>query len=105
MALVERHAIYLQISKTYTRTLDAEVLHITNSKTNELQSQAVQHFVKSSLRMKTDLCNVHQNRGLFGLPDSDLESPYPIMTAYRNGIVLLLDNKFEYFNAGERTMN
>lgn len=103
MVLIERHTIHLQVSKTYIRTPDAEILLITNPKTNERQSQAVQHFVKNSLRMKMDICNIHQNGGLLGLPENDFDGPYPIMTAYRNGSVLILDDKFEFFDAGERT--
>ncbi|KAL9618831.1 MAG: hypothetical protein Q9160_006490 [Pyrenula sp. 1 TL-2023] len=103
LVLIERHAINLQISKAYTWTQDAEILLITNPKTNERQSQAVQHFVKNSLGMKIDLCNVHQNGGLLGLPQDDTDSPYPIMTAYRNGTILVFDNKFEFFDARERT--
>lgn len=103
MVLVERNALRMQVSNTYTRTPNAKVLLITNPKTTEQESRAIQHFIRSTLRMEVDLCNVHQNGGLLGHPDNDVDEPLPITAVYREKMILILDNSFQFFDAGDRT--
>lgn len=101
--LVERHAIYLQVSNTYSRNPNSKILLITNPKTAEGQSQAIQHFIRSNLWMELDLCNIHQNDSLLRVLGNELDNPLPVMSAYRQKTVLVLDNAFEFFGTGEWT--
>jgi hypothetical protein len=107
MVLVERRVVKLQVSSTYTRTPNARFLLITNPKTTERQSIAVQSFIQTSLHMEFDLCNIHQNGGLTDLPElasvSDLDEPLPVLQAYKKKTVVFLDNPFEFFSCGEKT--
>ncbi|KAF2680439.1 hypothetical protein K458DRAFT_91399 [Lentithecium fluviatile CBS 122367] len=103
MILVERHTISLQVSNAYNPLPNSSVLLITNPKTTERQSHAIQHFVRNDLCMEMDQCNIHQNGGLLRASDDGFEDPLPITTAYRDKSILILDNAFDFFGAGERT--
>ncbi|KAF2826494.1 hypothetical protein CC86DRAFT_417683 [Ophiobolus disseminans] len=107
MVLVERRVVRLQVSSMYMRTPNAKVLLITNPKTTERESQAIQDFIQASLRMEVDLCNIHQNGGLLYLPEatamSELEETDSILHTYRNKSIIFLNNAFNFVDCGERT--
>jgi hypothetical protein len=103
MVLVERRFVRLQISSTYMRQANARFLLVTNPKTTERQSRAVQDFVQNSLHMEVDLCNIHQNGGLLQLPEDENDAPIPVLQTYHDKTVIFLDDMFSFFDAGERT--
>jgi len=55
--------------------------------------------------MGMDLCNVHQNGGLLTPCENDFDAPLPLISAYRNKAILILDNPFEFSDAGYRTVS
>lgn len=87
MVLVERHVVRLQVSSSYRHTPNAQFLLVTNSRTTEQGSYAIQNFIHISLGMEVDLCNVHQNGGLKYQPDAGgnpgLEESLPILQMYQ----------------------
>jgi hypothetical protein len=107
MAFVERRVLRLQVSSTYVRTPNARFLLVTNPKTTERQSRAVQEFIQTSLHMEVDICNVHENGGLLCSSDPDskswMEEPQPILQAYHDKTVVFLDDAFKFFGSGEKT--
>lgn len=103
MVLVERRAISLQVSSTYSPKPNAKFLLVTNPATNERQSRAVQDFIQNSLLMEVDLCNAHQNGGLLRASECDFDEPSPVLAAYHNKTVIFLNNSFEFFDAGLRS--
>lgn len=103
--LVERHTVRLQVTNTYVHTPNAKVLLITNPKTTERQSQAIQHFIRNTLRMEMDLCNAHQNGGLLRSAEDVFAEPYPITAPYREKTIIVLDDTFEFFGTGDRTVS
>lgn len=56
MVLVERRVISLQVSSTYTPQPNAKFLVVTNPRTTERQSQAIQDFIQNSLQMEVGKC-------------------------------------------------
>jgi hypothetical protein len=107
MVLIERRVVKLQVSSTYTRTANAKFLLVTNPKTTERQSHAVQSFIQTSLHMEVDLCNIHQNGGLTYSPEPasvpGLHESVPVLQSYKDKTVVFLDNPFEFFSCGEKT--
>ncbi|KAH7393089.1 hypothetical protein BKA66DRAFT_567808 [Pyrenochaeta sp. MPI-SDFR-AT-0127] len=103
MVLVERRVVSLQVSSTYTPQPNAKFLIVTNPRTTESQSRAVQDFIQNSLHMEVDLCNIHQNGGLLKHMDSDFEDPVTILDAYREKTVVVLNDTFDFFDAGAKT--
>lgn len=102
MVLVDRVMCRLQVSSTYIHRPNARFLLITNPKTTERQSQAAQHFIRDSLGMEVDLCNIHQNGGLLQAEDDGGEAE-TILSNYVETTAIFLDNPFDFFDAGSRT--
>jgi hypothetical protein len=101
--LVEVQTVTIQVSNAYIPTPSAQVLLITNPNTAEKQLRAIQLFVTSHLRMKIDICNVHENGGLLDTAHTDQDQVLPITATYEGKAVIVMDNKFSYFHAGDRT--
>lgn len=100
--LVERHAITLQVSSTYVKRPNAEILLVTNRKTSEQQSSGIQQFVRETLGLELDVCNIHQNGGLLTY-DESLDIPKSLITHYRRKGVLFLDDPFDFYESGLRS--
>ena len=103
MVMIERHTVCMQVSNMYTYQPNAQFLLITNPKTTARQSQAIQNFIKTDLKMEVDLCNIHQNGGLLWQREIDGEEPRPITENYHGKTVIVHDNSFDFFSAGQRT--
>ncbi|KAH8691721.1 hypothetical protein GQ44DRAFT_780265 [Phaeosphaeriaceae sp. PMI808] len=107
MVLVDTRVVRLQVSSRYIHTHNARFLLVTNLKTTERQSQAIQEFIQTSLHMGVDLCNIHQNGRLKYLADDadklNLEEPIPILQNYHKKTVIFLNDGFEFFGSSKKT--
>lgn len=103
ITFIQKIDVRIQISSHYVNSPNSDILLVTNSETAGDRIEAVKFFVYDELKMEMDIWNVDLYGGLqfHGEENQKGES---VLEAYQGKTLLFLGEKFQFFQAGQRSI-